>query len=98
MKHTFLDYYWQSVLAQTVPVQPIPQMHSDPSLNAHSGGEVIPAVGLLELWWKLGRSIFQHSLVILQIAIPRQTININHAPVVGRRGEVLGLPSDRLTL
>ena len=39
MKHTFLDYYWQSVLAQTVPVQPIPQMHSDPSLNAHTGGE-----------------------------------------------------------
>ena len=73
-------------------------MHSDASLDAHIGGEVIPAVGLLKLWRKLARSIFQHSLVIMQIAIPRQTININHAPVVGYGGEVLGLPSDRLIL
>jgi len=73
-------------------------MHPDPSLDAHTGGKVIPAVSLLKLWRKLRRSIFQHSLVIMQIAIPRQTININHAPVVGYKGEVLGLPSDRLIL
>ena len=73
-------------------------MHPDPSLDAHTGGKVIPAVNMLELWQKLGRGIFQHSLMIMQIAIPSQTININHAPVVGYRGEVLRLPSDRLIL
>ena len=73
-------------------------MHSDPSLNAHTGRKVIPVISLLKLWWKMERGIFQHSLLILQIAVPRQTININHAPVVGYGGEVLGLPSDRIIL
>ena len=72
--------------------------HPHPSLNAHTGGEVIPAICLLKLWRKLARGIFQHSLVILQIAIPWQTININHAPVAGYGGEVLRLPSNRLIL
>ena len=73
-------------------------MYSDALLNAHTGGEVIPAVGLLELWWKMEKGIFQNSLLILQIVIPQQTININHAPVAGYCGEVMGLPSDRLIL
>ena len=73
-------------------------MHSYASLNAHTGGEVIPAINLLKLWRKLGRGICQNSLMVLQIAIPWQTININHAPVVGCCGEVLGLPGNRLIL
>ena len=73
-------------------------MHSDASLDAHTGREVIPEIRMLKLWRKLARSIFQHRLVIMQIAIPSQTININHAPVAGYGGEVLGLPSNRLIL
>ena len=83
---------------RTKPCRPIPQMYSNASLNAHTLGKVIPEVSLLKLWRKLARSISQHSLVIMQIAIPRQTININHAPAIGCYGEVLRLPCDRLIL
>ena len=84
--------------ARAGPFQPVLKMQSDPRLDAHTRGKVIPAVRLLKCPRKLRSRICQHSLMILQVAIPRETININHTPVAGCCGEVPRLPNDRLIL